>query len=236
MSARLTAKETIRTAPFARRPSRVTSSRARSAPTRAMAKEIISTDTSAAAAGPYNQAVKVGNTVYVSGQIGLTPAMEFAGDSIEEQTEQVMKNIGEVLAAAGATYEDVVKTTIMLADMSDFKTVNAIYGKRFPENSPARATIEAKGLPLGALVEIDAIAVVDAVDGGPARARARRRRETRLVDDSSSENSTRRDVPSRECFNSIRSVLFFPRRTSSSRVVARAEGRRRACPCTPHQS
>ena len=66
------------------------------------------------------------------------------------------------LAAAGATYEDVVKTTIMLADMSDFKTVNAIYGKRFPENSPARATIEAKGLPLGALVEIDAIAVVDA--------------------------------------------------------------------------
>ena len=85
-----------------------------------------------------------------------------AGDSIEEQTEQVMKNIGEVLAAAGATYDDVVKTTIMLADMSDFKTVNAIYGKRFPENSPARATIEAKGLPLGALVEIDAIAVVDA--------------------------------------------------------------------------
>ena len=172
MSARLTAKETIRTAPFARRPSRVTSSRARSAPTRAMAKEIISTDTSAAAAGPYNQAVKVGNTVYVSGQIGLTPAMEFAGDSIEEQTEQVMKNIGEVLAAAGATYEDVVKTTIMLADMSDFKTVNAIYGKRFPENSPARATIEAKGLPLGALVEIDAIAVVDAQTEGP-RARAR---------------------------------------------------------------
>lgn len=162
MSVRFTAKEIIRTAPFARRPSRVTSSRARSAPPRAMAKEIISTDTSAAAAGPYNQAVKVGNTVYVSGQIGLTPAMEFAGDSIEEQTEQVMKNIGEVLAAAGATYEDVVKTTIMLADMSDFKTVNAIYGKRFPENSPARATIEAKGLPLGALVEIDAIAVVDA--------------------------------------------------------------------------
>ena len=143
MSARLTAKETIRTAPFARRPSRVTSSRARSAPTRAMAKEIISTDTSAAAAGPYNQAVKVGNTVYVSGQIGLTPAMEFAGDSIEEQTEQVMKNIGEVLAAAGATYEDVVKTTIMLADMSDFKTVNAIYGKRFPENSPARYHVRA---------------------------------------------------------------------------------------------
>jgi 2-iminobutanoate/2-iminopropanoate deaminase len=162
MSLGFTASKTIRATPVAFRLSRAASSHARATPVRAMAKEIISTDKSPAALGPYNQAVKAGNMVFVSGQIGLTPAMEFAGETIEEQTEQVMKNIGEVLAAAGASYSDVVKTTIMLANMDDFKVVNGIYGKCFPENAPARATIEAKGLPLGALVEIDAIAVVDA--------------------------------------------------------------------------
>ena len=162
MSLGFTASKTIRATPVAFRLSRTASSRARATPVRAMAKEIISTDKSPAALGPYNQAVKAGNMVFVSGQIGLTPAMEFAGETIEEQTEQVMKNIGEVLAAAGASYSDVVKTTILLANMDDFKVVNGIYAKYFPENAPARATVEAKGLPLGALLEIDAIAVIDA--------------------------------------------------------------------------
>lgn len=135
--------------------------RSRVVDVRAAKKEIIATDKSPAALGPYSQAVKVGNTVYVSGQIGLTPAMEFAGSTVEEQTEQVMKNMGEVLNAAGATFDDVVKCTIMIANMDDFKTVNGIYGSRFPgENPPARATLAAKSLPLGALVEIDAVAVI----------------------------------------------------------------------------
>ena len=157
----LTASKTFRATPVVAQITRArTARRASAVSVRAMAKEIIATDKSPAALGPYNQAVKVGNTVYVSGQIGLTPAMEFAGETIEEQTEQVMKNLGEVLAAAGATYADVVKTTIMIADMDDFKTVNGIYGSRFPENAPARATLAAKTLPLGALVEIDAVAII----------------------------------------------------------------------------
>ena len=81
-----------------------------------------------------------------------------AGDTIEEQTEQVMANMGEILKAAGADFKDVVKTTILLADMGDFKTVYEIYGKRFPENPPARATFAVKTLPLNALVEIDCTA------------------------------------------------------------------------------
>ena len=84
--------------------------------------------------------------------------MKFAGDTIEAQTEQVMKNMGEILKEAGADFGDVVKTTILLADMADFKTVNEIYGARFPENPPARATFAVKTLPLDALVEIDCTA------------------------------------------------------------------------------
>ena len=84
---------------------------------------MVATDKSPAALGPYSQAIKAGNTLYVSGQIGLTPDMKFAGDTIEAQTEQVMKNMGEILKEAGADFGDVVKTTILLADMADFKTV-----------------------------------------------------------------------------------------------------------------
>jgi 2-iminobutanoate/2-iminopropanoate deaminase len=108
-----------------------------------------------------SQAIKAGNTVYVSGQIGLVPGTkDFASPDVEGQTEQVMKNMGAVLAAAGASFSDVVKTTILLADMGDFAKVNAIYGKSFPENPPARATFAVKELPLSARVEIDAVAVL----------------------------------------------------------------------------
>lgn len=84
---------------------------------------------------------------------------EFASPDVAGQTEQVMKNLGAILTAAGTSYDKVVKTTILLADMSDFATVNEIYGKYFPSNPPARATFAVKGLPLGALVEIDAVAL-----------------------------------------------------------------------------
>ena len=127
---------------------------ARNLTVRAMGKEVVATDKAPAALGPYSQAIKAGNTLYVSGQIGLIPGEgKFAGDTIETQTEQVMKNMGAILK--------VVKTTILLADMDDFKTVNEIYGARFPANPPARATFAVKTLPLNALVEIDCTAYLD---------------------------------------------------------------------------
>jgi len=125
------------------------------------AKQVISTDKAPAALGPYSQAIKVGNTLYVSGQIGIVPGTKnFASEDVSGQTEQVMKNMGAILEAAGATYQSVVKTTILLADMGDFGTVNEIYGKYFPENPPARATFAVKTLPLNAKVEIECVAVL----------------------------------------------------------------------------
>jgi 2-iminobutanoate/2-iminopropanoate deaminase len=97
----------------------------------------------------------------VSGQLGLTPDKNFAGDTIESQTEQVLCNIGEILKAAGANFSHVVKTTILLADMADFQAVNELYGERFSANpAPARATYAVNALPLGGLLEIECIAYV----------------------------------------------------------------------------
>jgi 2-iminobutanoate/2-iminopropanoate deaminase len=104
---------------------------------------------------------QAGNTLYVSGQLGLTPDKNFAGDTIESQTEQVLCNIGEILKAAGANFSHVVKTTILLADMADFQAVNELYGERFSANpAPARATYAVNALPLGGLLEIECIAYV----------------------------------------------------------------------------
>ena len=120
----------------------------------------IATDKAPAAIGPYSQAVVVGNMVYTSGQIALDPATgNLAGDCIAPQTEQVMKNLGEVLAAAGSSYEKAVKTTCFLADMADFATFNEIYGKYFT-GKPARSCVAAKALPKGALVEVEVIAEI----------------------------------------------------------------------------
>ncbi|GIL82707.1 hypothetical protein Vretifemale_11555 [Volvox reticuliferus] len=125
------------------------------------AKQVISTENAPAALGPYSQAIKAGNTVYVSGQIGIVPGTKnFASPDVEGQTEQVLKNLGAILKAAGADYKDVVKTTILLADIGDFAKVNAIYATYFTEQPPARATFAVKDLPLGARVEIDAVAVL----------------------------------------------------------------------------
>ena len=122
-------------------------------------KEIISASGAPAAIGPYSHAVKVGQRLFPSGQIALDPATgKLAGESIQCQTEQVLKNLEAVLAAAGLTFEHVVKTTIFLTDLADFATVNAIYGARFPAEPPARSCVQVAGLPAGAKVEIELIA------------------------------------------------------------------------------
>jgi 2-iminobutanoate/2-iminopropanoate deaminase len=123
-------------------------------------KEIIATEHAPQAIGPYSQAVRAGNMVFASGQIPLDPATkEFVPGGIVEQTEQVLKNLKAVFAAAGVEMDQIVKTTVFLADMNDFTAMNEVYGKYFPENPPARATVQAARLPKDAKVEIEAIAV-----------------------------------------------------------------------------
>ena len=126
-------------------------------------RKCIKTDKAPAAIGPYSQGVQVGNLVYVSGQIPIDPATgAFVGDDIVSQTHQVLKNISEVLAAAGTSMDKVVKTTVLLKNMGDFATVNEIYAAYFTgEILPARAAFEVAALPKGALVEIEAIAEVE---------------------------------------------------------------------------
>ncbi len=123
-------------------------------------KEIISTENAPGAIGPYSQAVKVGNLVFCSGQIPIDPATgEFVSEDVAEQTEQVIKNLSAVLDAAGTTLNNVVKTTVFLADMNDFAAMNEVYARHFTEK-PARATVQAARLPKDARVEIEVIAVV----------------------------------------------------------------------------
>ena len=123
-------------------------------------KEIIATNDAPQAIGPYSQAVRAGNMIFASGQIPLDPATkEFVPGGVAEQTEQVLKNLTAVFAAAGVGLDQVVKTTVFLADMNDFNAMNEIYGKYFGQNPPARATVQAARLPRDAKVEIEAIAV-----------------------------------------------------------------------------
>jgi 2-iminobutanoate/2-iminopropanoate deaminase len=125
-----------------------------------MAKEIISTDRAPRAIGPYSQGVRAGGLVYFSGQIPLDPVTgQVVTGDIGAQTEQVMENIGAVLAAAGLGFAQVVKTTVFLTDLADFAVVNEIYGRRFSQDPPARSTVEVKGLPRGVGVEIEVIAL-----------------------------------------------------------------------------
>jgi 2-iminobutanoate/2-iminopropanoate deaminase len=126
-----------------------------------MSKEIVSTDNAPGAIGPYSQAIKAGGMVFCSGQIPIDPATgNFVSDVVSEQTEQVLKNLSEVLKAAGTSLDNVVKTTVFLADMNDFAEMNEVYSQFFSENKPARATVQAARLPRDAKVEIDCIAVV----------------------------------------------------------------------------
>ena len=121
---------------------------------------VIATDDAPKAIGPYSQAIEVHGVVYLSGQIPLDPKTgQLVEGDIGAQTERVMENLGAILTAAGLGFEDVVRATIFLADLADFAKVNEVYGKRFPRNPPARATVQVAALPKGARVEIDAIAV-----------------------------------------------------------------------------
>ncbi|HEX8424368.1 MAG TPA: RidA family protein [Pyrinomonadaceae bacterium] len=123
-------------------------------------REIVATEAAPQAIGPYSQAVRVGDLVFTSGQIPIDPATGvFVEGGIAEQTEQVLRNLAEVLRAAGTSLEAVVKTTVFLADMDDFAAMNEVYARYFSNEPPARSTVQAARLPRDARVEIDAIAV-----------------------------------------------------------------------------
>ncbi len=123
-------------------------------------KKVISTPNAPAAIGPYSQAILSGNTLYISGQVPIVPATgKLIEGDITAQTEQVMKNIKAILDEAGFTFQDVVKSTCLLVSMDYFKPMNEVYAKYYPTDSPARAAFAVQALPMGALVEIETIAV-----------------------------------------------------------------------------
>lgn len=124
-----------------------------------MKKHIITSDQAPAAVGPYSQAVAAGPFVFCSGQIPLNRQGELAPGDIVVQTVQALENLKAVLAAAGLTLGHVVKTTVFLADLADFREMNRVYAEYFPEHPPARSTIQVAGLPKGAAVEIEAVAI-----------------------------------------------------------------------------
>jgi 2-iminobutanoate/2-iminopropanoate deaminase len=124
-----------------------------------MPRTAIVTPEAPAAIGPYSQAIAADGLLFCSGQLGLDPATgDFAGGDVEAQAARAMLNLGNVLEAAGCTFEDVVKTTIFLADMADFAAMNAVYGRFVSDPPPARSTVQVAALPKGGRVEIEAIA------------------------------------------------------------------------------
>jgi 2-iminobutanoate/2-iminopropanoate deaminase len=126
-----------------------------------MKREAVRTAGAPAAIGPYSQAVKAGGFLFCSGQIPLDPSTgNLVDGGIEAQAERVLKNLEAVLIAGGETLRSVVKTTVYLVDLGDFSAMNAVYGKFFPEDPPARATVQVVKLPAGARVEIDAVATI----------------------------------------------------------------------------
>ncbi len=124
-----------------------------------MSNKTITAQNAPAALGPYSHAVLAGSTLYISGQLGLDPATGALAATVTEQAEQGLKNLGEILKAAGMDYGDVVKTTVFLADMGDFAAVNEVYARFFTSNFPARSCVQAAALPKGALFEAEAVAV-----------------------------------------------------------------------------
>ena len=123
-------------------------------------KKIFSTLKAPAAIGPYSQAVEMGNTLFISGQIPINPQTgKIVEGDISVQTDQVLKNIAAILDVSGYKFSDVVKSTCMLSDISNFKAMNEVYGRYYSENQPARSAFAVKDLPLGALIEIETIAM-----------------------------------------------------------------------------
>ncbi len=125
-----------------------------------MEREKVYSDQAPAAIGPYSQGIRAGDWVFCSGQLGLDPTTgQLAAETVEGQTRRALQNLAAVLAAAGTDLAHVVKTTVFLTDMEHFKAMNAVYAEFFGETPPARSTVAVKALPLGALVEIEAVAV-----------------------------------------------------------------------------
>ncbi|MFN8467493.1 MAG: RidA family protein [Caldilineaceae bacterium] len=124
-------------------------------------RKVISTSQAPAAIGPYSQAIKAGKFLFASGQLGLDPASGNLVEGIEAQTRQALANLQAVLAEAGSSVENVVKTTIFLADLGHFATVNSLYAQVFQQEPPARSTVQVAALPKAALVEIEFIALLD---------------------------------------------------------------------------
>lgn len=124
-------------------------------------KTVVSTEHAPKAIGPYSQAIRAGEFVFTAGQIGLDPSsMALVRGGVEAQTRQVLTNLKHVLEAAGSGMDRVIKTTVFLTEMGNFAAMNAVYSEFFPENPPARSTVAVAGLPKGALVEIEAVALV----------------------------------------------------------------------------
>ena len=122
-------------------------------------KKVIATPDAPKAVGPYSQAIEVNGTLYISGQIPVVPADGSVPEKIEDQTRQSLKNIGAILGGAGMTYDNVVKTTVLLDDIANFAAANAVYAEFFTGDKPARACFQVAALPMGVKIEIEAIAV-----------------------------------------------------------------------------
>ena len=125
-------------------------------------KQVLHTEKAPAAIGPYAQGWKVGDMVYTSGQLGIDMETGKLAEGVEAQARASMRNVGEILKVAGASYGDVVKTTIFVKDLADFKTVNTVYAEFFDGVYPARSCVQVAALPMGGLVEIEAVALVEA--------------------------------------------------------------------------
>jgi 2-iminobutanoate/2-iminopropanoate deaminase len=126
-----------------------------------MKKQVIVTDQAPKAIGPYSAGIRAGQFIYTAGQLGFDPATgEFVPGGIEAETRRALENIKAILAAEGARMEQIVKTTVYLRDMGDFTAMNGVYAEFFPQDPPARTTIQAAGLPRGAAVEIEAVAIL----------------------------------------------------------------------------
>ena len=122
-----------------------------------MDKHVIASENAPAALGPYSAGIRTGNLAFLSGQLGLDPKTGELAEGVVAQAEQALRNVEALLTAAGATFDNVVKTTVFLADIADFNAVNEVYGSRFAEPFPARSAVQVAALPKGALVEIECI-------------------------------------------------------------------------------
>ncbi len=131
-----------------------------SSPSKQIVKKVISTENAPKAIGPYSQAIQIGNTLYCSGQIAINPQTgDLVTGDIQAETEQVLKNLGAVLNASGMSFEDVVKATVYMKDIADYKAINSVYAKYFKSKPPARAAVQVANLPKNVNVEISVIAV-----------------------------------------------------------------------------